>query len=141
MNNPSPSDDLEKRLASRLLDVLLRAALIGILAVFCYQVFAPFLTLLVWAFILAVTVCPLQQLIARRIGERQGLAATIVVIIGGLLIVAPTAVLLNSFGSSIHDFVNAVQSNTLEIRAPRERIKDLPLVGEKLFDVWSRAHA
>jgi predicted PurR-regulated permease PerM len=48
--------------------------------------------------------------------------------------------LLNSFGSSIHDFVNAVQSNTLQIRAPRERIKELPIVGEKMFDVWSRAH-
>jgi len=140
MNSPWPSDDLETRLASRLLDVLIRAALIGILAVLCYQVFAPFLTLMVWAIILAVTIYPLQQVIARRIGGRQGLAATIVVIIGGLLIITPTTLLLNSFGTSIHDFVNAVQSNTLQIRAPRERIKELPIVGEKLFDVWSRAH-
>ena len=56
MNSPSPSDDLEKRLPSLLLDVLTRAALIGILALLCYQVFAPFLTLMVWALILAVTI-------------------------------------------------------------------------------------
>ena len=140
MKSPSASDDLEKRLTSRLLDVLIRAALFGILAVLCYQVFAPFLTLMVWALILAVTIYPLQQLIARRIGGRQGVAATIVVIFGVLLIVIPTTLLLNSFGSSIHDFVHAVQNNTLEIRAPRERIKNLPIVGERLFDVWSRAH-
>src|SRR4029453_4024602 len=140
MNSPLPSDDLEKRLAPLLLDVLTRAALIGILALLCYQVFAPFLTLMVWALILAVTIYPLQQWIARRTRRRQGLAATIVVIIGGLLNNTPSPLLLNSFGSSIHDFVHAVQSNTLEIRAPRERIKELPIVGEKMFDVWSRAH-
>src|SRR5262245_64052279 len=97
MNNPSPSDDLEKRLASRLLYVLIRAALIGVLAVLCYQVFAPFLTLMVWALILAVTIYPVQQALARRMGGRQGLAAAIVVIIGVLLIIEHKTLLLYSF--------------------------------------------
>jgi len=39
-----PDDEFEKRASSRLLDVLIRAGLIGVLAVLCYIVFAPFLT-------------------------------------------------------------------------------------------------
>jgi predicted PurR-regulated permease PerM len=126
--------------SSRLLDVLIRAGLIGVLAVLCYIVFAPFLTLMAWALILAVALYPLHRAIARRIGGRPGLAATIVVLGGVLLIVVPMALLLNSFGTSIHDLVRAVQHNTLKVPAPPEGVRDWPIVGTRIDDVWSRAH-
>ena len=50
-----PDHEFEERISSRLLDVLIRAGLIGLLAALCYVVFAPFLTLMAWALILAVT--------------------------------------------------------------------------------------
>ncbi|MGH7306177.1 MAG: AI-2E family transporter [Candidatus Rokuibacteriota bacterium] len=135
-----PDDDFGRRTASYLLDVLIRAALIGVLAVLCYVVFATFLTLMAWALILAVTLYPLHLWLARRMGGRQGLAATIVVILGVVLIVVPTTLLMNAFGSSIHDLVGAVQRNTLEVPAPREGIREWPIVGEKIYGFWSRAH-
>ena len=141
MNEPwQPDYELERRVASRLLDVLIRAGFIGVLAVLCYAVFAPFLTLMAWAVILAVTLYPLHRTVARKIGGRQGLAASIVVISGGLLIVTPAALLMNSFGTSIYDFVGAVQHNTLAIPAPPEGIEEWPIVGKRIHDVWSKAH-
>src|SRR6185436_5170238 len=137
---PQPDREFDRRVSARLLDVLIRAGLIAVLAMLCYSVFAPFLTLTVWAIILAITIYPLQQSLARKIGGRQGLAATIIVIIGGLLIVAPTALLMDSFGSSIHDFVVAVKDSTLEVPAPRESVRQWPIVGPKIYDFWSRAH-
>ena len=140
MSHVGPDDRLEPRVASQLLDVLIRAGLIGVLAVLCYVVFAPFLTLMAWAVILAVTLYPLHRWLARQIGGKQGLAATIVVVVGILLIVTPTALLMDSFGSSVHQLVGAVQQNTLEIPAPREGIREWPIVGQKIYDFWSRAH-
>jgi predicted PurR-regulated permease PerM len=136
-----PDYEFENRIASRLLDVLIRAALIGVMAALCYVVFAPFLTMMVWALILAVTLYQLHRSLARKIGGRQGLAATIVVVIGGLLIVTPAALLMNSFGSSVYDFVGAVQHNTLVIPAPPAGIEEWPIVGKKLNGVWSKAHS
>src|SRR5262247_1359325 len=78
---------------------------------------------------------------ARLIGGRQGLAATILVLAGCLLIVAPTALLLDSFGNSVHDLVHSVQDGTLAIPAPPEGIKDWPIVGKKIHGIWSRAHS
>jgi predicted PurR-regulated permease PerM len=135
-----PDPELEQRVSSRLLDVLIRAGLIGVLAGLCYVVFAPFLTLMAWALILAVTLYPLHRSLARRIGGKQGLAATIVVISGIVLIIAPTTLLVNSFGTSIHDFVRAVQQNTLKVPAPPEGVSEWPIVGKKLYAVWSQAH-
>ncbi len=142
MSTPAQSDSgLESRLSSRLIDVLIRASLIGVMVVLCYQIFSPFLTLMVWALILAITIYPLHQLIARKVGRKQWLASTIVVIAGVVLIVTPTALLMNSFGESVRGLVHGVQNNTLEIPVPRTGVQDWPLVGEKLYVIWSAAHS
>ena len=141
MSHIGPDDRLDRRGASQLLlDVLIRAGVVGVLAVLCYVVFAPFLTLMAWAVILAVTLYPLHRWLAGKLGGKQGLAATIVVGGGIVLIVAPTALLMDSFGSSVHGLVGAVQQNTLEVPAPREGIRQWPIVGQKIYDFWSRAH-
>ncbi len=122
MNIPSqPEQELEHLVASRLLDVLIRAGLILAMAMLCYQVFSPFLTLMVWALILAVTIYPLHQSLASKIGAKQGLAATLLVVFGVVLIVAPTAMLMNSLGDSVHQLVNDVQNNSLKIPALHPR--------------------
>ena len=140
--NPLPQADseLEQRASSSLMDVLIRASLIGVLAVLCYQVFSPFLTLMVWSIILAVTLYPLHQWLAHKVGGKQWLASTILVIVGLLLIITPMALLMNSFADSVRHFIGAVQQNTLAIPAPREGVEKWPLVGKQIHDVWSKAH-
>ena len=135
-----PDQELEQRLASPLLDVLIRAGLILAMAMLCYQVLSPFLTLMVWALILAVTLYPLHQALARKIGGQQGLAATLLVALGIVLIVVPTAMLLSSLGDSVQQLVHKVQTNTLKIPAPRPSVQAWPIVGKRLHDVWSKAH-
>src|SRR5215510_8242358 len=135
MNIPlQPDQELEQRLASLVLDVLIRAGLILAMVMLCYQVLSPFLTLMVWALILAVTLYPLHQSLASKIGGKQGLAATLLVVVGIVLIVVPTALLLSSLGDS-------VQHNTLQIPAPRPGVATWPIVGKQIYDVWSQAHA
>lgn len=133
-----PDSDFESQ-PSSLWDTLIRVALIGGLALLCFQVFSPFLKLTVWSIILAVTMYPAHQWLARRIGRRQGLTSIILVILGISLIVIPTWLLMNSFADSVHRFVGAVQQNTLQIPAPREGVKNLPIVGKKIYETWSNA--
>jgi predicted PurR-regulated permease PerM len=142
MNIPSQSDhELEQQLGTPLLDVLIRAGLILAMAMLCYQVFSPFLTLMVWALILAVTIYPLHQVLASKLGGRQGLAASLLVVVSVALIVTPTAMLMSSLGDSVHQLINDVQSNSLKIPAPRPGVDEWPVVGKKIHDVWSKAHA
>src|SRR5688572_12360828 len=131
MNAPSTPDlDIEKRLSGRLLDVLIRAGLVFAMAVLCYQIFSPFLALMVWALILAVTLYPAQQKLAHRMGEKQGLAATTLVLGGIALIGIPTAVLMFELGDSVQDFIGRVRDNTLQIPAPSPGVAEWPIVGK-----------
>src|ERR1051325_772441 len=93
---PSMQHEAERQSSPSLWDTLIRVALIGVLATLCYRVFAPFLNLVVWSIILAVTLYPVHQILARRIGGRQGLSSVILAILGVSLIVVPTWLLMNS---------------------------------------------
>ncbi len=136
-----PGDEFERRLSSQLLEVLIRAGLLGVFAVLCYRVLAPFLTLMLWALILAVALYPLHRSLARRLGGKHGVAASIVVFAGCLLIVTPTVLLVSSFESSVRKLVSDVQQNKLEIPAPRDGVREWPIIGEGIHDLWSQAHA
>jgi predicted PurR-regulated permease PerM len=142
MNSQLISDiAFEKRIASRVLDVLIRAGLILAMVTLCYKFFAPFLPITVWALILAVTLYPLHQFIAQKLGNRQGLASVLLVVLGFALLVAPTAVLMNSLGDSVKQLIADVQANTLDIPAPRDSVANWPVVGERVHAIWSQAHA
>jgi predicted PurR-regulated permease PerM len=136
-----PSDPAaEKRLARLLLDVLIRAGLVLALVLLCYRVFAPFLVLMVWALILAITLYPLHQWLAAKMGGRTGWAATLISLLGVALIVAPTALLLGSLGDSVHRVIDGVQQNTLQIPPPRPGVAAWPVVGERVHAAWQLAH-
>ncbi|HEU4712480.1 MAG TPA: AI-2E family transporter [Pyrinomonadaceae bacterium] len=132
---------LERPATSTLWDTLIRVGLIAGLAVLCYQVFSPFLKLIVWSIILAVTMYPAHQWLARKLGGRQGLTSTILALLGIALIVVPTWLLMNSFADSVRGLVGAVQQNTLQIPPPREGVKSWPIVGKNIYDTWSQAQA
>src|SRR5271165_5288454 len=136
----TPDADLERRLARRLLDVLVRAALLLAMALLCYRVLAPFLSLAVWALIFAVTLYPLHLRISAYLGGRPGLAATLLALLGIALLVVPIAVLMSSLGDSIRTLIEAVQQNTLQVPAPPETVAAWPVIGGKLHAVWSQTH-
>jgi predicted PurR-regulated permease PerM len=141
MNLPcTPDHELEKRLSARLLDVFIRAGLVLALTMLCYRIFAPFLPLMLWALILAVTMYPIHRQLAGRLGGKQGLASTLLVLVSIVLIVAPTSVLLSSLGDSTYELFNNVKNNTLQIPAPSPGVGDWPIVGKKTYSYWSRLH-
>lgn len=135
----APDHTLEKRLSACMLDVLIRAGLLLALVMICYKIFSPFLPLMLWAMILSVTLYPLHQQIAKRIGGKQGAAATLIVLAGLVAIVAPTTVLVSLLGDSLHGLINDVKNNSLHIPTPPHKVADFPFIGTKLYGFWSQA--
>jgi predicted PurR-regulated permease PerM len=136
----TPDADLERRLARRLLDVLIRATFLFAMALLCYRVLAPFLPLAIWAVIIAVTLYPMHLRIAAHLGGRHGLTATLLVLLAIAVLVVPITLLMSSLGDSVRTLVEAVQQNTVQIPAPPETVAAWPVIGGKLHAVWSQAH-
>src|SRR3954470_18627038 len=118
----SPDLELETRLSRKLLDVLIRAGMVFALTALCYRVFAPFISLMAWALILAVTLYPAHRKLAHRVGGKQWLAATLLVLAGILLIGVPTAILMSALGESVQDLLASARGNALVVPAPPESV-------------------
>jgi len=143
MNTPQPwlSDTaLEKIISRKLLDLFIRIGLIGFLVIYCYQIFRPFIGLMLWALILAVALYPLHAWIAHKMGGRQALAATALVVLIMLGVLVPATLLAISFADSTTALVKEVQSGTFQIPAPDDSVANWPVVGEQVYALWSTAH-
>ena len=130
---------VRKLLSDDLTEVLIRVGIITFMVIMSVRVVMPFAGIVLWGLILAVTLYPLHQRLAARIGDRQGGAATLLVLVVLLLIGIPTVMLGVSFTGHIQDVHQALQNNTVQIPPPAPSVEAWPLIGEKLYQVWGLA--
>ena len=100
-----PTPISEKALSHSLLDALIRAGLIAVLVIFCFDIFHPFLDLMLWSLILAITLYPLQGRLRRKLGNRDGRAATLIVLIAIAIVIVPIYLLGISVTASVETAV------------------------------------
>ena len=130
---------IRQLIAKDLTEILIRVGIIIVLAWFSMRVLSPFVGLVLWGLILAVTLYPMHQRLAAKMGSRQGWAATFIVLLGLALIGIPTAMLGSSFAGHIHEVITAVQNDTFQVPPPPASVADWPLIGEKLHEAWALA--
>lgn len=130
---------LQKILSKDFTDTMIRIGLIAFLVVMCARIFAPFANLMIWALILAVTIYPLHQRLAKLLGGRQGRASVVMVLAGLLLIAVPITMLSGSFAKPVQKAYTAFETDTLTIKQPNPKVADWPLVGERIYSSWKKA--
>ena len=135
---PTPSSPQASR---DLLDVLIRAGLIAVLVLFCFQIFRPFLNLMLWSMILAVTLYPLQRRLRHkgRLGGRDGRIATLIIFIAIVILLVPIYLLSASIVGSVDNALDTVRGGSFHVRPPAESVANWPLVGKPVHDSWQQA--
>lgn len=126
-------------LQTEALDSIIRFGLLALIAVWSAMIVAPFIGILLWAIIIAVSAYPAFIWLTGKLGGRSGIAATAIVLLLLVIIVSPIASSLPGFTDTVRNLVTNVQDGTLAIPPAPERIKDWPFVGEPLFLIWTEA--
>lgn len=129
----------EKQLSRGMLDVLIRAGLIAILAIVCFRIFYPFGSLLVWSLILAITLYPLHLKLRSKLGNKDGLTATLIVVISLLIITVPAYLLGVALVDSVEHAMEVAKNGDVRIPPPSESVASWPLIGGKVYAFWSQA--
>ena len=131
---------IRKVLAHDLMQVYVRLFLLLAVVWFSVETFAPFLPIMLWSVILAVSLHPLNEWLAARLRLSSGKAATVFVAVALLVIGIPTVLLGVSLAEHVKDWVVAFGEQSLGVPEANPAINDLPVVGPALFDLWQRAH-
>jgi predicted PurR-regulated permease PerM len=129
----------ENALSRGLLDVLIRAGLIAILAIYCYRIFHPFLDLMLWALILAITLYPLERRLKRKLGNKDSRAATLLVLVAVGMLMVPVYLLGMSITDSVQGALGVVRSGSFHIAPPADSVADWPFLGKPLHAFWQQA--
>lgn len=120
-------------------EAAVRIALLGFLAFVCYQIVRPFLELVVWGAVLAVAVYPVFLKLLPKIGNREGLTATVMVVTTLLLLIVPVYELTISFIDTMQVLNERFEAGTLTVPPPNESVQEWPVIGERLYAAWYAA--
>ncbi len=121
------------------IDNIIRIALIALIVAWSIMIIAPFVGILLWGIIIAVSAYPAFVWLAGKLGGRAGLAATIFVVLMLTLIIGPIAGSVPGFTDSIRDLAGQIQSGSLAIPEASDAVRQWPVVGEQLFQFWQQA--
>ncbi|QET04450.1 MULTISPECIES: AI-2E family transporter [Cupriavidus] len=124
------------RVSRTLIDVYIRFSLIALLAVFCFQIFRPFLDLIVWSLILAITLYPLHLRLQRRILAGHGRTATLLIVLVIAVVLVPTYLLGTALIESGEHAMSVARSGELRIPPPAQSVASWPVVGQRVYDFW-----
>jgi predicted PurR-regulated permease PerM len=131
----SPSEEV---LSHSLLEGLIRAGLIAALVIFCFQIFHPFLNLMLWSVILAITLYPLHRRLMVRLGSSSR-AATAIVLVGLAVLTVPVYLMAQSMTQSVQGAIATIQADSFHIPPPSESVASWPVIGKRVYAFWSQA--
>lgn len=125
-----------KRLFSNLNDTFIHFGLVILLVLICLKIFSPFLGVMLWGVILAVVLHPLQQVLAKKMKNSQGYSSTLLVLVGLILIGAPTFMLGASFSEFALEKYEKWNSGSFSIQPPPESVSEWPVIGGMVTKFW-----
>lgn len=134
-----PGLKLDGALSQGMLDILIKAGLVAALVIFAFEVFQPFLELMLWSVILAVTLYPVLRWVKARTGLKDGHAATLIVLFVLLVLIAPIYLMATSIADSVDSVGAILKSGTLSVPAPSPSVAEWPLIGPRVYDFWLAA--
>lgn len=135
-NNDSVQDDAFTR---RGIDLTVKLGALIIVAFLCFKILGPFILPMAWGGIFAVALYPLFIKFSLLLGARDKLAAIIIVIISIALVIIPAVKFTASAVDSAQKVSVQIKAGTLDIPDPNEKVKNWPVIGQDLYDLWAEA--
>lgn len=119
-------------------EVAIRVGLLGLLGYWSWSIIAPFLTILLWSAILTVALYPVFDRLGHWLGHRR-LAAVLITLLCLLIVIAPVTWLGFGMIGGMKWVAKELDAGLPSLTAPNESVKDWPIAGKKIFELWSRA--
>ncbi|WP_027577927.1 AI-2E family transporter [Bradyrhizobium sp. Ai1a-2] len=123
-------------------DVIQLAIRLGLLAFLIYWTFVlvrPFVPIVTWSVVLAVAFYPVFSGLAKLLGGRPKLAAAILTTVNLAIVIGPATWLGLGAVDGLREIAGQLSAGGLAVPSPPGRIKDWPLIGSQLYDLWDQA--
>ena len=121
------------------LEASLHIGLAILLATTCLLILRPFIPLLSWGIIIAVSAYPVFQKLQRALGGRGTLSAVLFTVILLLFLTLPMVLLVGTLVEGVQSLAARFRDGSLMIPPPPAGVEAWPIVGAPLKSMWDLA--
>lgn len=118
-------------------DVTIRLFFLFIIIGWCLMIMLPFVHIILWGIILGIAFMPMHSTLTQFFKGSTKLASTVIVLISLAIIIIPNVLFLDSIVGGVKEIKEAYQAGTLTIPPPSEKVKTWPVIGERVYEIWS----
>jgi predicted PurR-regulated permease PerM len=129
----------QNRSGEEIIQLAIRLGLLVVLIYWCLLIVRPFIPIFAWGVVLAVALYPAFSWLSERLGDRPKLAALILTIVNLAIVIGPAAWLGLGMIEGLRNLSEQIGAGALSVPAPPAAIKDWPIVGPQLFELWRQA--
>jgi len=122
-----------------IIQLVIRLGLLAVLIFWTLVLIRPFVPILAWSVVLAVALNPVFQRLAKVLGGRPKLAATILTVISLAIVIGPATWIGLGAVDGIKDIAEQLTAGEVVVPSPPQAIKNWPLVGPRLYEFWVQA--
>jgi predicted PurR-regulated permease PerM len=122
----------------RLVDTLIRLAVLFFLIGWCILILKPFFLVLIWAAVIAIAINPLYGFLV-RVFKRKALAAVLLTLFMLSLLIIPSWLVTQSLFKEVRHLRQLNQQGQLAIPPPGENTANWPALAKPILDIWSLA--
>jgi len=126
---------------SSVYDITIRLFIVLLVVAWCLMIIYPFASIILWSLILAMAIYPLHKTLTKKLRGRSKLAALIIVLAILAIFIIPMGLVIGNIIDDVKELKKLSESGGLTFPTPPERIKEWPLIGNRLFDFWQNAAA
>jgi predicted PurR-regulated permease PerM len=121
------------------IQLAIRLGLLALLIIWTFVLIRPFVPIMAWSAGLAVAFYPVFGWLAKVLGGRPRTAAVILTVINLGIVIGPATWLGLSAVDGVRELAEKLRAGDLMVPSPPGRIKDWPLVGPQLYELWNQA--
>jgi predicted PurR-regulated permease PerM len=130
-----------KKFEKKAVEAAIKIGILGTMVYATFEIIRPFIMPVLWGIIIAVAVEPMVGMLARRMGGRRKTAAILFSLTVIAALVVPSVLLVTSSVDSVQSLAASLQSDSLKVPPPPEKIRDWPVIGTSTFQFWNQASA
>jgi predicted PurR-regulated permease PerM len=138
MTNSSQTSN-QATFVANALEAFIRIGIVGLLAIWCFQIGRPFFQIILWGIIIAVALYPIHHKIQSALGGRDKLAASLIALFALILIIITAVVLSGSLLDGAQQLSTKLKEGTLQVPPAPQSVRSWPVVGEPLYQGWRLA--
>jgi len=121
------------------LEATIRIGILMVLALWCFDIVKPFVTIILWGVIIAIAVSPTYEKLVTKLGDRRGLAAFVFILLMLIVLIIPASMLTGTIIDGARQTADILGSGRVHVPPPPESVSHWPIIGEKLAAFWQLA--